>query len=66
MNAPSVLAIVPRVKELQQSLLRYKQVSLQMQALIQELCTTLAVGSAEAMIAERIQVLAASPAAESS
>ena len=66
MNAPSVLAIVPRVKELQQSLLRCKQVSLQMQALIQELCTTLAVGSAEAMIAERIQVLAASPAAESS
>ena len=61
LHAPSVLAIVPAVKDLQQKLLAYKQSGLQMQALVQELCATLAVGSAEALIAERIQALAAAP-----
>ena len=60
MHAPSVLAIVPAVRELQAALIRYKQSNTQMRAMVEELCKTLAVGSAEALIAERIQATVAS------
>jgi hypothetical protein len=61
MHAPSVLAIVPAAKEMQRSLMQYKQSNLQMQELIQQLCATLSIGSAEARLAERIQALAVDP-----
>ena len=66
-HAPSVLAVVPAVKELQQQLFTYKQSMGQMQVLIQQLCATLSIGSAEALIAERMQhALAAAPSAAES
>ena len=57
-KAPSVLAIVPAVKELIQMLAKFKQSNTQMRGLIQQLCATLSLGSAEALIAERMQALA--------
>ena len=47
---------------MQQDLVRYKQSTQQMQVLIGQLCATLSIGSAESMIAERMQeALAAAP-----
>ena len=61
-HAPSILAVVPAVKGMQQDLVRYKQSTQQMQVLIGQLCATLSIGSAESMIAERMQeALAAAP-----
>ena len=62
-HAPTVLAIVPAIREMQAQLAQHKQSSLQMQAMIQELCATLQVGTAEAALAERIQAIAENPAA---
>ena len=54
-HADSVLDVVPAVKELQQQLYMHKQSRTQMNVLIEQLCATLAIGSAEAIIAERMQ-----------
>ena len=59
-NASSVLAVVPAVKDLRRQLFQYKQCTGQMHALIEQLCATLTLGSAEALIAERMQTVLAS------
>ena len=51
----SVLDVVPAVKELMRQLYGHKQARGQMEVLIEQLCATLAIGSAEAVIAERMQ-----------
>ena len=53
---------VPAVKALQQELYQHQQASKQMHVLIAQLAGTLSIGSAEAIIAERMQqALAAAP-----
>ena len=56
-HAPTILAVVPAVKDMQQSLLQYKQSLAQVQGLTAQLCVSLSAGSAEAMLAERIRSL---------
>ncbi len=65
MLATDDVAVVPAVKSLQQQLYQCRQSNGQMAVLIEQLCSTLAVGSAEALIAERMQqALASAPADE--
>lgn len=48
---------MPAVKDMQQHLLQYKQSHAQLQGLISQLCVSLSVDSAEAVIAERMRSL---------
>ena len=53
------------MKEMQQQLLQYKQSNAQVQGLISQLCISLSVGSAEAVIAERMRSVMSGAEAES-
>jgi len=65
MHANSILGIVPSVKEMKHELSQHQRMHQQMQALVMQLCTTLAAGSAEAALAQEMQSLISTRPAKS-